>query len=100
MGRGVGAPRQPAACWEPGGAAGVGGGVTKLGDLVGLTLVRITHDLDLLWQVAERVAVLGEGRVQGIGSMTELSQMEQPAVQQLFTGPRGRAAAPSPKGKP
>jgi phospholipid/cholesterol/gamma-HCH transport system ATP-binding protein len=53
----------------------------------------ITHDLDLLWQVADRVAVLGEGRVQGIGSMEALSHLEHPAVRQFFEGPRGQAAA-------
>jgi phospholipid/cholesterol/gamma-HCH transport system ATP-binding protein len=52
----------------------------------------ITHDLDLLWQVADRVAVLAEGKVQGIGSMSELSQLDHPAIRQFFSGPRGRAA--------
>jgi phospholipid/cholesterol/gamma-HCH transport system ATP-binding protein len=52
----------------------------------------ITHDLDLLWQVADRVAVLAEGKVQGIGSMSELSHMDHPAIRQFFDGPRGRAA--------
>jgi len=56
----------------------------------------ITHDLDLLWQVADRVAVLGEGRVQGIGSMSELSRLQQPDIRQYFEGTRGRAAAPAP----
>jgi phospholipid/cholesterol/gamma-HCH transport system ATP-binding protein len=52
----------------------------------------ITHDLDLLWQVADRVVVLGEGKVQGIGSMSELSHMDHPAIRMFFDGPRGRAA--------
>jgi phospholipid/cholesterol/gamma-HCH transport system ATP-binding protein len=66
--------------------------VLKLRDLFGLTVVMITHDLDLLWQVADRVAVLAEGKVQGIGSMSELSRMDTPAIRQFFGGPRGRAA--------
>jgi ABC-type methionine transport system ATPase subunit len=48
--------------------------VRDLRDLFGLTIVMITHDLDLLWQVADRVAVLADGKVQGIGSMAELAQ--------------------------
>jgi len=52
----------------------------------------ITHDLDLLWQVADRVAVLADGKVQGVGSMSELSRMDKPAIRQFFDGPRGRAA--------
>ena len=59
--------------------------------LFGLTIVMITHDLDLLWQVADRVAVLAEGKVQGIGSMSELSRMQHPAIRKFFDGPRGRA---------
>lgn len=66
--------------------------VRKLRDLFGLTIVMVTHDLDLLWQVADRVAVLGEGKVQGIGSMDELSRMDKPAIRKFFDGPRGRAA--------
>jgi phospholipid/cholesterol/gamma-HCH transport system ATP-binding protein len=83
---------EPTAGLDPLGADGVDELVRKLRDLFGLTIVIITHDLDLLWQVADRVAVLAEGRVQGVGSMDELSRMDNPAVRQFFDGPRGRAA--------
>jgi phospholipid/cholesterol/gamma-HCH transport system ATP-binding protein len=83
---------EPTAGLDPASAAGVDELVKKLRDLFGLTIVMITHDLDLLWQVANRVAVLGEGTVQGIGSMDELAQMDQPLIRQFFDGPRGRAA--------
>ena len=83
---------EPTAGLDPDSAGGVDELVRKLRDLFGLTIVMITHDLDLLWQVADRVAVLAEGKVQGMGSMTELSRMEHPAIRQFFDGPRGRAA--------
>ncbi|MDO8456784.1 MAG: ATP-binding cassette domain-containing protein [Burkholderiaceae bacterium] len=83
---------EPTAGLDPDSAAGVDELVLKLRDIFGLTIVMITHDLDLLWQVADRVAVLADGKVQGIGSMSELSRMEHPAIQQFFDGPRGRAA--------
>ncbi|MDO8769933.1 MAG: ATP-binding cassette domain-containing protein [Burkholderiaceae bacterium] len=83
---------EPTAGLDPGSAAGVDELVLRLRDLFGLTIVMITHDLDLLWQVADRVAVLADGKVQGIGSMSELSRMEHPAIQQFFDGPRARAA--------
>ena len=83
---------EPTAGLDPASAGGVDQLVRKLRDQFGLTIVMITHDLDLLWQVADRVAVLGEGKVQGIGSMSELSQMAHPAIRQFFDGPRGRAA--------
>ena len=66
--------------------------VLRLRDQFGLTVVMITHDLDLLWQVTDRVAVLGEGTVQGIGSMAELAQLDRPAIRPFFDGPRARAA--------
>jgi phospholipid/cholesterol/gamma-HCH transport system ATP-binding protein len=83
---------EPTAGLDPDSASGVDELVRKLRDLFGLTIVMITHDLDLLWQVADRVAVLADGKVQGIGSMSELSRMDSPAVRQFFAGPRGRAA--------
>ena len=83
---------EPTAGLDPDSAGGVDELVRKLRDLFGLTIVMITHDLDLLWQVADRVAVLAEGKVQGIGSMSELSRMDQPAIRQFFDGPRARAA--------
>ena len=83
---------EPTAGLDPDSAGGVDELVRKLRDLFGLTIVMITHDLDLLWQVADRVAVLAEGKVQGIGSMSELSYMDNPAIRHFFDGPRGRAA--------
>ena len=60
---------EPTAGLDPISAGGFDQLVLKLRDLFGLTIVMVTHDLDLLWQVADRVAVLGEGSVQGVGSM-------------------------------
>ena len=51
-----------------------------------------THDLDLLWRTADRVAVLGEGRILGIGAMEELAGSAHPLIREYFHGPRGRPA--------
>ena len=83
---------EPTAGLDPVSAEGVDELVRKLRDLFGLTIFMITHDLDLLWEVADRVAVLADGKVQGVGSMSELSRMDNPAIRQFFDGPRGRAA--------
>jgi phospholipid/cholesterol/gamma-HCH transport system ATP-binding protein len=83
---------EPTAGLDPESAAGVDELVLKLRDLFGLTVVMITHDLELLWQVADRVAVLADGKVQLVGSMHELSLSENPAVKRFFDSPRGRAA--------
>ena len=91
---------EPTAGLDPESAGGVDELVRRLRDLFGLTVVMITHDLDLLWQVADRVAVLGDGKVQGIGSMSELSRMDHPAIRQFFDGPRARAAQEQEKRQP
>jgi phospholipid/cholesterol/gamma-HCH transport system ATP-binding protein len=85
---------EPTAGLDPISAGGFDELVLKLRDLFGLTIVMVTHDLDLLWQAADRVAVLGDGVVQGIGSMAELSRIDHPAIRPYFEGARGRAARP------
>lgn len=81
---------EPTAGLDPESAGEVDQLVRKLRDQVGLCIVMITHDLDLLWQVADRVAVLANGKVQGVGSMTELATMDHAAIRKYFEGPRGR----------
>ncbi|MBY0268646.1 MAG: ATP-binding cassette domain-containing protein [Burkholderiales bacterium] len=90
---------EPTAGLDPESAAGVDELVCRLRDQFGLTIVMITHDLDLLWRVADRVAVLAGGRVQGVGSMAELAQMDHPAIRPFFDGPRSRAAQDRQKQK-
>lgn len=83
---------EPTAGLDPVAADGVDQLVRRLRDGFGLTVVMVTHDLDTLWQVSDRVAVLAEGRVQACASMAELAQQDQPAVRAYFDGPRARAA--------
>ena len=42
--------------------------------------------------MADRVGVLDDGRILGVGTMTELAQSEHPVIREYFYGPRGRAA--------
>ena len=83
---------EPTAGLDPQSAAGIDELVLSMSDKLGLTVIMITHDLDLLWQVADRVAVLADGTVQGIGSMAELAEMAVPAIRPFFDGPRARSA--------
>ena len=83
---------EPTAGLDPLSAAGFDELVQNLKETLGLTIMMVTHDLDLLWRVADRVAVLGECKVLGVGSMQELSQSDHPIVREYFYGPRGRAA--------
>jgi phospholipid/cholesterol/gamma-HCH transport system ATP-binding protein len=66
--------------------------VLQLKDMLGLTVLMVTHDLDSLWQVADRVAVLGDGKLQGVDSMEALSRSTQPHIREYFEGPRARRA--------
>ena len=94
---------EPTAGLDPQSADGVDDLILDLRQKQGLSVVMITHDLDLLWHITDRVAVLAEGRVQGVGSMQDLSAQAQPAVQRFFTGTRGhnaRAQQPHPGDTP
>ena len=84
---------EPTAGLDPMIAAGFDDLVLSLKSLLGLTVVMVTHDLDSLWRIANRVAVLGNGKVLGVGTMQELSQSEDPVIREYFHGPRGRAAS-------
>ena len=83
---------EPTAGLDPIIAAGFDELVLRLKALLGLTVVMVTHDLDSLWRIADRVAVLGNGMVLGIGTMSELSLSNDPMIREYFHGPRGRAA--------
>ncbi len=83
---------EPTAGLDPQSATGIDELVRSLRKAMGLTVVMVTHDLDTLWQVADRVAVLADGKVQVVGAMTDLAKCDKPAVRVFFEGPRGRSA--------
>ena len=66
--------------------------VLQLKEMLGLTVLMVTHDLDSLWQVADRVAVLGDGKLQGVDSMEVLADSTQPHIREYFEGPRAQRA--------
>jgi len=83
---------EPTAGLDPLSASGIDELVRSLRQALGLTIMVVTHDLDLLWRMADRVAVLGEGHILGMGTMEELSASDHPLIREYFYGPRGRAA--------
>ncbi|RMG32988.1 MAG: ATP-binding cassette domain-containing protein [Gammaproteobacteria bacterium] len=66
--------------------------VLELKAALGPTIVLVTHDMDSLWRIADRVMLLGEGRLLAVGTMAALARSTDPAVARFFNGPRGRAA--------
>lgn len=83
---------EPTAGLDPIIASGFDELVKSLKHLLGLTVVMVTHDLDSLWQITDRVAVLGYGKVLGIGTMEELFQSDDQYIREYFQGDRGRDA--------
>ena len=82
---------EPTSGLDPESASGVNDLILRTQALFGPTVVIVSHDLDLLWQVCDRVAVLGEGRVLALGSMDELSRSPLPIVAAYFDDRRSDA---------
>lgn len=59
---------------------------------LGLTVMMVTHDLDTLVSLSDRIAVLAEQRVIACGKLSEVVQAEHPFVRNFFLGERGRRA--------
>jgi phospholipid/cholesterol/gamma-HCH transport system ATP-binding protein len=59
-----------------------------------LTVFMVTHDLDTLRSIADRVAVLVNRKLK-VGTIETLMQDDDPWIQEYFSGPRGRAALAS-----
>ncbi len=83
---------EPTAGLDPLSASGIDALVLSLKELLGLTIMMVTHDLDSLWRVADRVAILGDGRMLGVGTMEDLARSDDPIIREYFHGPRGRPA--------
>ena len=67
----------------------------NLQETLGLTVFLITHDLDTLYAICDRVAVLADRQVIAVGTIPELLKTDHPWIQEYFNGPRSRAAQAS-----
>ncbi len=83
---------EPTAGLDPIGAAAFDELTLGLKRTLGLTVFLITHDLDTLYAICDRIAVLADGKVVAIGTIPELLALDHPWIQEYFSGPRGRAA--------
>ncbi len=84
---------EPTAGLDPIGAAAFDELIKGMRDTLGLTVFLITHDLDTLYAICDRVAVLADGVLLKVGTILELLEFDHPWVREYFSGPRGRAAA-------
>ena len=90
---------EPTAGLDPIGAAAFDQLILTLRGALGLTVFLITHDLDTLYTICDRVAVLADRKVIATAPVAELERLDHPWVQEYFNGPRGRAARVVTEGK-
>lgn len=86
---------EPTAGLDPIAAEAFDALIKDLSDSLDLTVFMITHDLDSLYAITDRVAVLADGKVVAVAPVRELERSDHPWIKQYFLGPRGRAAATS-----
>lgn len=67
--------------------------IAGLSEGLGLTVFMITHDLDSLYSICDRVAVIADKKVVATGTIAELERSDHPWIKQYFLGPRGRSSA-------
>lgn len=84
---------EPTAGLDPIGAAEFDELLVTLRDALGLTVFLITHDLDTLYRICDRVAVIGEGRILVAGPLAEVENFSHDWVEEYFHGPRARAVS-------
>lgn len=82
---------EPTAGLDPIGAARFDELIAELRNALGLTVVMVTHDLDSLYAICDRIAVLLDKRIK-VGTMQELKADDHPWMRDYFHGPRARAA--------
>ena len=81
---------EPTSGLDPIGAAEFDDLVAKLRDTMGLTVYMVTHDLDSLFSVCDRIAVLGQKKVLVEGAIEDMMEVEDPWVKSYFRGKRAR----------
>lgn len=89
---------EPTSGLDPIGAAEFDELVSKLRDTMGLTVYMVTHDLDSLFSVCDRVAVLGNRKVLVEGTIEDMLASDEPWVRSYFRGKRARRISTTPGG--
>ncbi len=83
---------EPTAGLDPIGAGAFDELIRRLADDLGLSVFMITHDLDSLYAITDKVAVVADKRIVAKATVRELEHSEHPWIREYFLGPRGRAA--------
>lgn len=83
---------EPTAGLDPIGAAEFDKLIKTLSETLNLTVLMVTHDLDSLFAVCDRVAVLADRKIVAVAAPRDLLENDHPWIHEYFHGPRGRAA--------
>jgi phospholipid/cholesterol/gamma-HCH transport system ATP-binding protein len=83
---------EPTAGLDPIAASEFDALIADLRNTLGLTVVMVTHDLDTLHAIVDRIAVIGEKRVLVEGDLGAMRRFDHPWVRSYFGGERARAA--------
>ena len=83
---------EPTAGLDPIGASAFDELIGQLQKALGLTVFLVTHDLDTLHAICDRIAVLAEKKVLVTGTIADMLKVDEPWVHEYFHGPRARAA--------
>lgn len=83
---------EPSAGLDPASGRDLEDLVRRLNEVLGLTVVVVTRDPGLLWNLADHVAFLVGGRIVAAGSMAEVSRSDDPVVRAYLAATRGGAA--------
>lgn len=83
---------EPTAGLDPVGASAFDELILDLKRTMGLTVFMVTHDLDSLYAICDRVAVLADRKCIAVAPLDELLQHDHPWIRAYFYGPRGRTA--------
>lgn len=84
---------EPTAGLDPIGAAAFDQLIKTLRDALGLSVFLVTHDLDTLYAICDRIAVLSEKKVLIADTLERVAATDNAWIKEYFHGPRGRAAA-------
>lgn len=80
---------EPTSGLDPVGAEAFDNLIMSLRDLLDFTVVMVTHDLDSIWTIVDRLCVLGDKRVVAEGTLDEVMAVDHPVIDTFFRGKRG-----------
>mgnify|MGYP000684078379 CR=1 FL=1 len=84
---------EPTSGLDPIGAAAFDDLISKLRETLGLTVFMVTHDLDSLFSICDRIAALGKKRIMVAGDLESVMDYPDPWIKEYFHGKRARATA-------